>query len=136
MNDNKALDRAKIIAALRAECTECSEQHWCKGGINGVGLYCPIQDAAALLELAAEPQNEPLTLEELRGVDGEPVYIVEHPDWGHWELSECAEDYFDDRDEDFYGMTMPPTLPDPMGRYGLHVLGWLAYRRKPDGGEM
>lgn len=88
----------------------------------------------ALKRETAEPPNAPLTLEELRGMDGEPVYIVEHPGWGHWELSECAEDYFDDRDEDFYGMTMPPTLPDPMGRYGLHVLGWLAYRRKPDGG--
>lgn len=88
----------------------------------------------ALRRKTAEPPNDPLTLEELRGMDGEPVWIVEHPDWGHWELSECAEDYFDDRDKDFYGMTMPPTLPDPMGRYGLHVLGWLAYRRKPDGG--
>lgn len=83
----------------------------------------------------AQPASEPLTLDELRGMDGEPVWIVAHPDWGHWELSEDAEDYFDCRDEDFYGMTMPPSLPDPMGRYGLHVLGWLAYRRKPGGSE-
>ncbi len=77
----------------------------------------------------AEP-NEPLTLDELRGMDGEPVYIVEHPDWGHWELSDDAEDYLD-RDLDFYGLKMPENFPDPMGRYGLHMLGWLAYRRKP-----
>jgi hypothetical protein len=27
---------------------------------------------------------------------------------------------------------MPPNLPDPMGKYGLHMMGWLAYRRKPE----
>jgi hypothetical protein len=90
-----------------------------------------IGDATAMI---AQPDNAPLTLDELRGMDGEPVYIVAHPDWGHWELSEDAEDYFEGRDEDFYGMTMPPALPDPMGKYGLHMLGWLAYRRKPEGG--
>lgn len=52
---------------------------------------------------------------------------MEHPDWGHWELAEDAEDYLMDRDEDFYGMKHN----DPFGRFGLHVLGWLAYRHKP-----
>lgn len=126
-----------MIQALRSlsvetgslSCLGCGYEHNC--GIHGCAI---MRTAANLIEqLAAEPTNDPLTLEELRGMDGEPVWIVEHPDWGHWELSECAEDYFDDRDPDFYGMTMPPTLPDPMGRYGLHVLGWLAYRRKPGG---
>lgn len=37
--------------------------------------------------------GDPLTLEQLRGMDGQPVWIVESPDWGHWELSEDAEDY-------------------------------------------
>lgn len=60
-------------------------------------------------------------------MNGEPVWIVEHPDWGHWELAEDAEDYLMDRDEDFYGMKHN----DPLGRFGLHVLGWLAYRHKP-----
>lgn len=84
---------------------------------------------------ARSPDNKALTVEELREMDGQPVWIVSHPDWGHWELSERAEDYFEDMDEDFYGMTMPPALPDPMGRYGLHMLGWLAYRRPPEKGE-
>ena len=70
--------------------------------------------------------NEPLTLDELREMDGEPVWIVEYPDWGHWELSAEAEDYVTDRDTDFYGMNHN----DPDGRYGLHKLGWLAFRRK------
>lgn len=78
---------------------------------------------------ALSPPNEPLTLEELREMSGEPVWIVEQPDWGHWELSADAEDYLADRDQDFYGLKHD----DPAGRYGLHVLGWLAYRRPPEG---
>lgn len=75
-------------------------------------------------------KNDPLTLEQLRKMDGEPVWIVEYPDWGHWELSEDAQDYIEDRDTDFYGMMHD----DPDGRYGLHKLGWLAYRHKPKEG--
>ena len=82
---------------------------------------------AALRELDAKENQKPLTLEELRQMNGEPVWIVEHPDWGHWELAEDDEDYLMDRDEDFYGMKHN----DPLGRFGLHVLGWLAYRHKP-----
>lgn len=75
--------------------------------------------------------NEPLTLEQLRQMDGRPVWIVEHPDWGHWELSADAEDYIADRDQDLYGLKHD----DPAGQCGLHVLGWLAYRRPPEGEE-
>ena len=77
------------------------------------------------------PTNEPLTIEQLREMNGEPVWIVEHPDWGHWELSEDAEDYIADRDQDLYGLKHD----DPAGQCGLHVLGWLAYRRPPEGEE-
>lgn len=73
--------------------------------------------------------SEPLTLEQLRQMDGRPVWIVEHPDWGHWELSADAEDYIADRDQDLYGLKHD----DPAGQCGLHVLGWLAYRRPPEG---
>lgn len=71
--------------------------------------------------------GEPLTIEQLRGMDGEPVWIMEYPDWGHWELSEDAGDYIADRDTGLYGLT----YPDPEGRDGLHKLGWLAYRYPP-----
>lgn len=29
---------------------------------------------------------EPLTMEQLLEMDGQPVWIMEAPDWGHWEL--------------------------------------------------
>ena len=91
--------------------------------------YCPV--CRAVLRDGSAPPNEPLTLEELREMDGEPVWIVEHPDWGHWELSADAEDYIADRDQDLYGLKHD----DPAGQCGLHVLGWLAYRRPPEGDE-
>ena len=108
-------------------------EHYGKRGVDS-SLLCERVDAeacrmgaAALRALDAQENPEPLTLEELRQMNGEPVWIVEHPDWGHWELAEDAEDYLMDRDEDFYGMKHN----DPLGRFGLHVLGWLAYRHKP-----
>lgn len=69
----------------------------------------------------------PLTLEQLRGMGGQPVWIVEYPDWGHWELSEDGEDYIEDRDPDLYGLRHD----DPEGKFGLHKLGWLAYAYPP-----
>ena len=85
---------------------------------------------AALQEKAEA--DKPLTLEELEKMGGKPVWIVEYPKWGHWELSEYGEDYLEDRDPDFYGMTAPESIPDPLGKYGLHALGWLAYTKEPE----
>ena len=100
----------------------CGFEHNCS--VHG----CAVLKQAA--ELISQP-NEPLTLKQLRAMNGEPVWIVEHPDWGHWELSADAEDYIADRDQDLYGLKHD----DPAGQCGLHVLGWLAYRRPPEGEE-
>ena len=70
---------------------------------------------------------EPLTMEQLLEMDGQPVWIMEAPEWGHWELSEDAGDYLTDRDPELYGLT----YPDPEGKGGLHKLGWIAYAYKP-----
>ena len=58
MEDNIRDRAAEIVAALRAECGDCSDLHWCKDGVNGVGLYCPIQDAANLIEQLTALQSE------------------------------------------------------------------------------
>lgn len=102
--------------------------------VNGCPMWEEWQKAIDICDMALsalraqqeQESNEPLTLDELRRMDGEPVWIVEEPDWGHWELSADAEDYLADRDECFYGMKHD----DPDGRYGLHKLGWLAYRHQ------
>lgn len=100
---------------------------------HGIGKYphLKLKEALDMAIVALSQPNEPLTLEQLREMDGEPVWIVEHPDWGHWELSADAEDYIADRDQDLYGLQHD----DPAGQCGLHVLGWLAYRRPPEGEE-
>lgn len=72
-------------------------------------------------------RGDPLTLEQLREMNGQPVWIAEAPYWGHWELSEDAEDYILDRDPDLYGLT----YPGPDGKGGVHKLGWLAYACPP-----
>ena len=101
---------------------------------HGIGKYphLKLKEALDMAIAALSQPNEPMTLEQLREMDGEPVWIVEHPDWGHWELSADAEDYIADRDQDLYGLKHD----DPAGQCGLHVLGWLAYRRPPEGGEI
>lgn len=98
---------------------------------HGIGKYphLKLKEALDMAITALSPPNDPLTIEQLREMDGEPVWIVEHPDWGHWELSADAEDYIADRDQDLYGLKHD----DPAGQCGLHVLGWLAYRRPPEG---
>lgn len=109
----------------RGEDTVFAQCDQCQIRTNG---YSSDEQAAAAWNRT--PPARKLTLDELRGMDGQPVYIVEHPGWGHWELSEDAEDYLQDRDVDFYGMEHN----DPCGRYGLHVLGWVAYDKEPEGG--
>lgn len=89
---------------------------------------CPLCQSDKVRHKKEQERNDPITLDDLRKMDGEPVWIVEYPDWGHWELSADAEDYVTDREPSFYGMK--PN--DPAGRYGLHKLGWLAYRQKPE----
>lgn len=111
-------------------------KRWCEKIIDQACHPATVQIGEVFLDKVRSiptlsPPNEPLTIEQLREMDGEPVWIVEQPDWGHWELSADAEDYLANRDQDFYGLKHD----DPAGRYGLHVLGWLAYRRPPEGEE-
>lgn len=81
-----------------------------------------LQEIRTILNRMPDEEG-PLTLEQLREKDGKPVWIVEYPDWGQWELSEDANDYITDRDPELYGLT----YPDPEGKAGLHKLGWVAY---------
>lgn len=67
----------------------------------------------------------PLTLDQLREMDGKPVWIVEYPEWGHWELTEDAEDYIWPRHAVLYG------LKGEDGRYGLAKGGWIACAYAP-----
>lgn len=92
--------------------------------------------------LAQLPPNDPLTLEELREMDGEPVYLQFGDGTEVFAIVGVYEDYIalysPDLDEyeryfpnlDFINMEHD----DPAGHFGLHVRGWRAYRRKPEEG--
>lgn len=82
-------------------------------GVHGEFYPCKPDIFAKTYEPDEPPR--PLTLEELRGMDGKPVYIIdgEDADDRYWELSERAEDYIDGRNIDNYGTT------------------WLAYPTEP-----
>ena len=73
----------------------------------------------ALREKAERENPQPLTLEELRQMDGQPVWIDDWWEDSHgWELSMDAADYFEGerRTEKEYGSI------------------WVAYRHKPKEG--
>lgn len=71
-----------------------------------------------------EPPNPPLTLDELRELEGEPVWIsfVNHPNSGFWDVVETCWELFYTLHLKMYG-----ALP-------LEEIGktWLAYRRRPE----
>ena len=84
---------------------------------------CFCSDGCDYFTTTLTPQNEPLTLEQLRGMDGEPVWVVlvdeRFRDLNGWYLVHHGNAYLariDDweLDDDEYG------------------LEWLAYRRPPE----
>lgn len=81
-----------------------------------------------------EPPNEPLTLEELRQMNGEPVWCVDGCGNECWCLVNCEDGFPCGYDNEsglwegcFYGMAGDR-------KFGLHINGWLAYRRRPEEG--
>ena len=91
----------------------------------------PIHEGiCALANRRAQPA-EPLTLERLREMDGEPVWCADGE--GHScyclvnaESEDCIDSECGAWCFGFYGMTGD-------GENGLHNMGWLAYAHKPGG---
>lgn len=71
-----------------------------------------------------EPPNEPLTLDELRKMDGEPVWItfINQPSAGFWDIVETCWELFHALHLKTYGAL-------PLEKIGKT---WLAYRRRPE----
>lgn len=71
---------------METDCGKCLHQKVCAlwWAHERQDASCFSLDGCDCFEAAITPPNEPLTLEQLREMDGEPVWIVEHPDWGHW----------------------------------------------------
>lgn len=118
-NEPLTLDKKRVIAE--------SCLHYGKSGRCGLNGYAPL-DCPMCKEWHSNESNEPLTIEQLRKMDGEPVWgkslITGKP--GEWfivrivEMSKswfiaCAGATQGLGDKDTYGKT------------------WLAYRRPPEG---
>lgn len=95
-------------------------------------LFEAVHIIEQLRKAAAPPPNEPLTLEQLREMDGEPVWCVDGYGNACWCLVNCDDGLpccYDNEtglwDGSFYEMSGD-------GKYGLHKTGWLAYRRRPE----
>lgn len=111
MNNQRAIDILYAETLNNQQPLHCTRKELC----DAVGM--------AESALCAEP-NEPLTLDELRQMDGEPVYIFgEHADYSGWAIprrntakyiAACS----DNKNISYY----------PKG-YGKT---WLAYRHKPE----
>lgn len=85
------------------------------------------KDVVTLLESAPTPPNDPLTLEQLREMDGKPVWVVNSP-------TKREEGFFDE----WALVSVRRKNAESVGtiyhfeNYGDH---WLAYRRKPEEGK-
>lgn len=111
------------------------------GGVYDAVLMKHFLDRQPTIEDVEEIQtNDPMSLEELREMDGEPAYFQFGDGAQGWAIVEkdvsgiiLYGPDFDDHtypDDDFINME----YNDPVGHFGLHVLGWRAYRRKPKEG--
>ena len=82
--------------------------------------------AISALRQQEQQPNAPLTLDELRKMEGQPVYIVENTEyWAIVNRFDQAGVYLLS-----YGN------PDDYGYFGLYGKTWLAYRQKPEEGTV
>ena len=73
-------------------------------------------------------QNEPLTIEQLREMDGEPVYVVpanEYSELGKWCVISIG-------DSDDYSCAIVPGVEYWSWKFDSYGEQWLAYRRPPE----
>lgn len=96
------------------------------------------EEAAEDWNRRTQPEGRALAVDELRQMDMEPVYLQLGDGtevWAicEWETECCVMFHFPNEvfeaDLDFINME----YDDPDGHFGLHLLGWRAYRHKPEG---
>ena len=96
--------------------------------IAALAQYRSLGTVKELRALIKSPPNAPLTMEELREMDGEPVWCVDGSGNKRWAIVSVYGEYPDDFEcyTAQYGRI-------PGWGYGIDgAAGWLAYRRKPE----
>lgn len=83
-------------------------------------IYRSLVDAVADAPTIDPPPNDPLTLEDLRGMDGDPVWIAQEGDAGRWAI--------------IAGVSINYMYTYGHGTLDTRCCGkhWWAYRRKPE----
>ena len=97
------------------------------------GEYTEVAEALDMAIAAlrrAQPANEPLALEQLREMDGEPVWCVDCFGNQCWALVNVADDDCIDKETGAWNMGLYGVSDKP-----VDLTGWLAYRRPPEGSE-
>ena len=115
-----------------AYCVDCGCVAPAEKVNNFDGFYKPDEQEDALNRAIsawnrrAQPANEPLTLDELRGMDGEPVWVV-CGIYADWRIQEFI-------DEGAYKgfIKFSDRSAEPISDYGKN---WLAYRYPPERSE-
>ena len=114
----------EIMEQWKKDCLECDDQH---GADVIADVILQLDDMPTLTQ-----PNEPVTLEELREMDGEPVYVVpanEFSELGGWcviSTSDCGDEY---------SAAYVPGVDCWCWRFDSYGEQWLAYRRPPEGEE-
>ena len=96
-------------------------------------LHSIVSELADYAEkMLKERDNPPLTLEELRGMDGEPVWAgnEKEPEQFQWFIVNCTGAY-----KPFILLNCNNNLMWQYIKSAAHPGGWTAYRRPPEKGE-
>lgn len=100
----------------------------CKIIANAINNILP-----SAVDRGVTPENKPLTLDELRKMDGEPVYIVypTDPSANHWEIIYLVVQQYDANGKPIGDewVRMTSGASERADAYGKT---WLAYARKPE----
>lgn len=94
------------------------------------GTFTTKQEIIDIWNHRYEPPNEPLTIEELESMVGEPVYIVENGVDSYWAIVGNARGDIYTEGIEFYDKFCEKGFND-YGECSLYEDTWLAYRRKP-----
>lgn len=114
----RLIDAEPLEEILRSRCAQCSDDH---GSLSGAISGC--LKLVRMQPTITPPPNDPLTLEQLREMAGEPVWLSGD------ELN---------RYDIFRGERSPGWADFYCGRFRFFCYGkdYLAYRRKPEEGTV
>ena len=127
-NEPLTLDKKRMIAE--------SCLHYSKSGSCTLRGYAPL-DCPRCKEWQSNESNEPLTLEELREMDGEPVYIIAKDmgiaEWNVITGKEPIAIAYDCPMPGFKSVVEGIAFANGRAfRAGAYGITWLAYRRPPE----